>query len=115
MKLEALLSQCRAHLIAATGKAFVAALPHRNDFPIGSGSLPVGCGASTFLVLWVTGSVGMLHYHQALTFLFLQEVTKLQNPRLILTYTECESHFDLEAYVISALLVQYIRDDVELC
>lgn len=60
-------------LIAATGKAFVTVLSQRNDFPTGNGSLPAGYAASTFLVLRVTVSVGMLHHHRALTFLFLQE------------------------------------------
>lgn len=105
-------------LIAATGKAFVAVLSHRNDFPIGNGSLPAGCGASAFLVLWVTISAGMLHHHQALTFLFLQKVpgqeAKLQNHRLILIYIECESHLGSKAYEFLALTVQYLRNDLEL-
>lgn len=88
-------------LITATGKAFVTVLSHRNDFPTGNGSLPAGSGASAFLVLRVTISVGMLHHSQALTFLFLQEApgqgTKLQNHRQIIIYIECESHFGSEA------------------
>ena len=100
-------------LITATGKAFVAVLSQRNDFPIGNGSLPAGCAASALLVLWVTIPVGMLHHCQALTFLFLQEApgqeTKLQNHRLILIYIKCESHFGLEAYEFLILIVQYIR------
>lgn len=106
-------------LIAATGKAFVAVLSHRNDFPIGNGSLPAGCGAGAFLVLWVTISVGVLYHGQALTFLFLQEVpgqeAKLQNHRLILIYIEHESHFGSEVYEFPTLIVEYIRDGLELC
>lgn len=88
-------------LIIATGKAFVAVLSHRNDFPTGNGSLPAGCGASAFLVLRVTISVGMLNHRQALTFLFLQKApgweTKLQNHRQILIYIEYKSLFGSEA------------------
>lgn len=61
----------------------------------------------------------MLHHHQALTFLFLQEVpgqeAKLQNHRLILIYIEHESHFGLEVYEFPTLIVEYIRDGLELC
>ena len=60
-------------LIASTGKALVAVLSQRNDFPTGNGSLPAGCAARAFLDLRVTVSVGMLHHRWALTFLFLQE------------------------------------------
>lgn len=85
-------------LISATGKAFVLVLSHRNDFPIGSGGLP----AST--VLQVTVSVGKLQYHQALIFLFLQEVlgweTKQQNHKLIPIYFTCELQFGSKAYGI---------------
>lgn len=106
-------------LITATGKAFAAVLSHRNDFPIGNGSLPAGCRASAFLVFQVTISDGMLHHCQALTFLFLQDMlgqeTKLQNHRLFLIYIECESHFGSEAYEFPTLVVQYTRDGSELC